>query len=227
MSSQWADKPYSLISTLPFSKDTSHAAYYVATQMALAHNGILRGLNSIYLQARHIPHDDLATVQDFLTYCQCWCESMHHHHDAEEDLFFPSIEQITNSPGIMERNIQQHQAFTPGFNLFHEYARSCLPADYDGQKIKNLIEAFGKVLTQHLHDEIETLRGLDVYNSERIRKAYQRFEKELMNTDNYRIGPLVFGTAERSFEGGIHDFPSVPFFVPFVIDHIYGESMSP
>lgn len=32
-----------------------------------------------------------------------------------------------------------------------------------------------------------------------------------------RIAPLVFGTADRSFEGGIHDFPSVPFFVPYVI----------
>lgn len=106
---------------------SSHAAYYVATQMALAHNGILRGLNSIYLQATHIPHEDLNTIQDFLTYCQCWCESMHHHHDAEEKIFFPSIELISDVRGIMERNIEQHRAFTPGFDLFQKYSQTCLP----------------------------------------------------------------------------------------------------
>jgi len=165
---------------------SSHAAYYVATQMALAHNGILRGLNSIYLQATHIPREDLDAIRDFLTYCQCWCESMHHHHDAEEKDFFPSIELISDVKGIMERNIEQHRAFTPGFDLFQEYSRTCLPRDYDGRKIRSLIEAFAEPLTQHLHDEIETLRGLDVYDSGRIRQAYQRLEKSLMATDNVR-----------------------------------------
>jgi hemerythrin-like domain-containing protein len=155
--------------------------------MALAHNGILRGLNSIYIQATHIPREDLTTIQDFLTYCQCWGESMHHHHDAEENEFFPTIEEITGVQGIMERNIEQHRAFTPGFDLFQEYSRTCAPKDYDGQKITSLIEAFAEPLARHLHDEIETLRALDVYDSERIRQAYRRFEKLLMATDNVRL----------------------------------------
>ena len=155
--------------------------------MALAHNGILRGLNSIYLQATHIPRQDLDTTRDFLTYCQCWCESMHHHHDAEEKVFFPSVEQISDVQGIMERNVEQHRAFTPGFDRFHEYSRTCLSQDYDGRKIRSLIEDFAEPLTQHLYDEIETLRGLDVYDSGRLRQAYQRFEKTLMATDNVRL----------------------------------------
>jgi hypothetical protein len=154
--------------------------------MALAHNGILRGLNSIFLQATHIPREDQDTIQDFLTYCQCWCESMHHHHDAEENVFFPSIELISNVRGIMERNIEQHRAFTPGFDLFQEYSRTCLPEAYDGLKIRSLIEDFAEPLTRHLHEEIETLRALDMYDSGRIRQAYQRFEKTLMATDNVR-----------------------------------------
>ena len=165
---------------------SSHAAYYVATQMALAHNGILRGLNSIYLQATHIPRQDLDAIRDFLIYCQCWCESMHHHHDGEEKVFFPNIELISDVQGIMERNVEQHRAFTPGFDRFQEYSRTCLPQDFDGRKIRSLIEAFAEPLTQHLYDEIETLRALDVYDSGRIRQAYQRFEKTLMATDNVR-----------------------------------------
>ena len=111
---------------------------------------------------------------------------MHHHHDAEEKNFFPSIELISDVRGIMERNIEQHRAFTPGFDLFQEYSRTCLPGDYDGRKIRSLIDCFAEPLTRHLHDEIETLRALDRYDSGRIRQAYSRFEKTLMATDNVR-----------------------------------------
>jgi hypothetical protein len=166
--------------------------------MALAHNGILRGLNSIYLQAEHIPRNDLVVVRDFLTYCQCWCESMHHHHDAEETVFFPSIEQITAIKGIMERNIEQHRAFTPGFDLFYEYARTCQPKDYDGRKLKSLIDDFAPPLTQHLRDEIETLRALDKYDGERVRQAYRRLEKALMATDNVRRIPVSINSVTDS-----------------------------
>ncbi|EXJ70489.1 uncharacterized protein A1O5_06558 [Cladophialophora psammophila CBS 110553] len=154
--------------------------------MALAHNGILRGLNSIYLQATHIPREDLAAICDFLTYCQCWGESMQHHHDAEEEVFFPSIEQISGVQGIMDRNIEQHRAFTPGFDLFQEYARTCPPQDYDGAKVRSLIEGFAESLSRHLREEIDTLRALDAYDSERVRQAYKRLEKSLMATDNVR-----------------------------------------
>ena len=154
--------------------------------MALAHNGILRGLNSIYLQAPHIPRKDVDAIQDFLTYCQCWCESMHHHHDAEEQQFFPSIELISGVQGLMERNVEQHRAFMPGFDQFQAYSRTCPPEDYDGQRIRSLIENFAEPLTRHLHEEIDTMRALDMYDSGRIRQAYQRFEKTLMATDNVR-----------------------------------------
>ena len=86
----------------------------------------------------------------------------------------------------MERNKEQHRAFTPGFDLFQEYSRTCLPEDYDGRKIRGLIEVFAEPLTRHLHDEIETLRSLDMHDSERIRQAYQCLEKTLMATDNVR-----------------------------------------
>jgi hypothetical protein len=42
-----------------------------ATGMALAHNMILRGLNSIYQQAPWIQQKD---TQDFLEYCKLWLQ---------------------------------------------------------------------------------------------------------------------------------------------------------
>jgi hypothetical protein len=164
--------------------------------MALAHNGIIRGLNSIYLQALHIPSSSPSTVRDFLIYCQCWCESMHHHHDSEEQLFFPDIEKITGIAGLMEGNVEQHRAFTPGFEAFHAYAKSCLPEDYDGEKVKELIDAFAVPLHRHLVDEIDTLRALDRYDSKEIRLAYKRLEKSAMDTDKVR-STFVLGLKAR------------------------------
>jgi hemerythrin-like domain-containing protein len=168
---------------------SSHSANYVATQMALAHNGMIRGLNSIFLQAPNIPANDRTIATDFLTYCQCWCESMHHHHDAEEAEFFPSIEEISGVKGLMESNIEQHRAFTPGFEVFYDYVKSCDPHDFDGAKIRSLVEGFAEPLTRHLRDEIDTLKALNVYDSSRIRQAYQKLEKVLMATDNVRYLP--------------------------------------
>ncbi|KAK1058244.1 hypothetical protein LTR74_013530 [Friedmanniomyces endolithicus] len=171
---------------------SSHSAYYVATQMALAHNGILRGLNSIYLQAPYMPRDGSNDVKDFLTYCSCWCESMHHHHEAEEGEFFPNIERISGVEGLMSRNVEQHRAFTPGFDEFQTYAKTCAVKDYDGQKVRNLIDSFAEPLTKHLHEEIDTLRALDKYDSESVRQAYQRLEKILMATDNVQPAARSF-----------------------------------
>jgi hypothetical protein len=88
----------------------------------------------------------------------------------------------------MSTNVEQHKAFTPGFNAFDQYVRTC-GGDYDGARLKTLIDAFAEPLVQHLHDEIGTLRALSKYDSEQVRQAYRRMEKRLMATDNVRLAP--------------------------------------
>lgn len=60
-----------------------------ATGMALAHNMILRGLNSIYQQAPWVEPSD---TKDFLEYCKLWVQVVTVHHNGEENDFFPYIE---------------------------------------------------------------------------------------------------------------------------------------
>ncbi|KAF2718713.1 hypothetical protein K431DRAFT_287448 [Polychaeton citri CBS 116435] len=139
---------------------------------------------------------------------------MHHHHDAEEQEYFPSIELISGVQGLMERSIEQHRAYKPEFDEFQVYSKTFKLSDYDGQKIRDLIETFAEPLSRHLNEEIDTLRALDVYDSGRIRQAYRRLEKMLVDTDNYRIAPLVFGTADRGFEGGIMTSQQYHFLYP-------------
>ena len=66
-----------------------------------------------------------------------------------------------------------------------------------GGGIRRLVDGFAEPLTRHLHDEIETLRGLDGYDSGRLREAYQRFEKSLMATDKVRSS--TFDLSNESF----------------------------
>jgi hypothetical protein len=91
--------------------------------------------------------------------------------------------------GLMERNIEQHRAFTPGFEAFHAYAKECSVQDFDGGKVRSLVEGFAEPLTKHLREEIETLKELKTYESEKVKQAYKAFEKRLMDTDN--VYPII------------------------------------
>jgi hemerythrin-like domain-containing protein len=76
--------------------------------MALAHNVLIRGLNSIYLQAPNIKPEDHS---DFINYCKSWCQVLENHHTGEETTLFPQIEKITGEAGIMDVNVEQHRMY--------------------------------------------------------------------------------------------------------------------
>jgi hemerythrin-like domain-containing protein len=81
-----------------------------ASHMALVHNIIIRGYNSMYLQA---PKVKAADAHDFLHYCQAWYEFVVGHHDSEESVLFPGIEKATGVEGIMDGDVQEHGARAP------------------------------------------------------------------------------------------------------------------
>ncbi|KAF2640053.1 hypothetical protein P280DRAFT_480549 [Massarina eburnea CBS 473.64] len=91
-----------------------------------------------------------------------------------------------NVKGLMQRNVEQHQAFTPGLEKFHEYTKTCAPKNYDSGKIRELVEGFAEPLTRHLHDEIETLRALNQCDNGRVMQAYATLEKLTGDTDDVR-----------------------------------------
>jgi hypothetical protein len=74
--------------------------------MALGHNVIIRGLNSIYRQAPCIEPEEHV---DFIAYAKCWHEVLDAHHKMEEDTLFPEIEAKTGEIGIMEASVEQHR----------------------------------------------------------------------------------------------------------------------
>ena len=127
--------------------------------MALVHNLLTRYLNSIYLQAPHIIPDD---VPNFCRYVLCWHTIITIHHDGEEAVLFPWVDEVVGVKGIMEGNLEQHRAFHAGVENLRDYVQDVLDGKkrYDGGRVMALIDAFSEPLGVHLREEIPSLLGL-------------------------------------------------------------------
>lgn len=73
--------------------------------MALLHNSILRGYNSIYHQAPIVAGSDKA---DFVGYCLTWYKFVKSHHDDEEQTLFTKIEELLDDKTIFEETHKEH-----------------------------------------------------------------------------------------------------------------------
>ena len=179
----WADTPFALIPTPGRGENLAKLddIVFIAREMANAHNGMLRALNSIYQQCIYVkePKD----IKDLLLYANFWCDWIHEHHEGEENFFFPQVEKITGVEGLMEVNVEQHQAFMGGLEEFQMFVKETDVEDFDGREMRRIIEAFGGKLTKHLTEEIETLLGLNIYDGAALRKAYMVFDLEMRKGD--------------------------------------------
>jgi hemerythrin-like domain-containing protein len=127
--------------------------------MALIHNIILRGLNCIVLQAKNVkkPED----ILDFMAFCDAWTCVLKSHHNTEETVYFPLLEEQSTSKGVMAKNHAEHETFLAGLLALDEYI-GIVKADvksYDGSKVK-ITEDLGPALETHLRNEIVLLESL-------------------------------------------------------------------
>lgn len=76
-----------------------------ATHMCLLHNAIIRGFNTIYLQAPHIQDADKAA---FIGYSQTWFRFVKSHHDDEEDNLFPKVQDLLGDEAVWNDTHEEH-----------------------------------------------------------------------------------------------------------------------
>lgn len=112
--SPWADGPMKLITTPQFEAaqrgQTATDLFTTgATHMALLHNSIIRGFNSIYRQAQHVPDADKAA---FVGYSQTWFRFVKSHHDDEEANLFTKVEEILGDDKIWAETHEEHGEIT-------------------------------------------------------------------------------------------------------------------
>lgn len=130
--------------------------------MALVHNVILRGLNCIYLQASQVgsPED----VSDFVSFCDAWSCVLHSHHNTEETVYFPLLEEQARKKGAQAHNHEEHETFISGLLAFDALLIGIKNGGdrYDATHLLGLIDDFGPTLERHLHNEIDQLKMLAV-----------------------------------------------------------------
>ena len=76
--------------------------------MALLHNTILRGYNSIYQQAPHVQQSDKS---DFVGYALTWHKFVKTHHDDEESTLFTKVEELLDDKTVFEHTHQEHGTY--------------------------------------------------------------------------------------------------------------------
>ncbi|KAH0273708.1 hypothetical protein KCU91_g5752, partial [Aureobasidium melanogenum] len=151
----WADSPCELVHTPQFLSKKEDIWAKGATHMALLHNAILRGFNSIYLQAPHVKVEDYAA---FVGYSLTWYRFVKSHHDDEEAELFPKVDDILKEEGIWNETHQEHESFLEGLANFHTYLTDLpLASSFDGTKLVAIMDTFREPFSHHFHHEISTI----------------------------------------------------------------------
>ncbi|KAJ4397731.1 hypothetical protein N0V93_001966 [Gnomoniopsis smithogilvyi] len=165
-SKPWADGPMKLVETPMYAskkrqESTASKGYIFvsgASHMALLHNSIFRGFNSIYLQAPHVLDADKA---DFVGYALTWFKFVKSHHDDEELNLFTKIEDLLDDRAIFEETHKEHESFMAGLGEFNNYLSTLpTPQALNATKLLAIMDSFHAPFETHFHNEIATILSL-------------------------------------------------------------------
>lgn len=84
--------------------------------MAHIHNAILRGYNTIYLQAPHVNDVDKAA---FIGYSLTWFRFVKGHHDDEEAELFPTVEEVLGTKNLWDETHKEHGMYNQSLVARH------------------------------------------------------------------------------------------------------------
>ncbi|THW20385.1 hypothetical protein D6C85_10078 [Aureobasidium pullulans] len=228
----WADGPCELVHTPQFLTKKEDIWTKGATHMALLHNAILRGFNTIYLQAPHVKPEEYS---DFVGYSLAWYRFVKSHHDDEEAELFPKVDQVLKEKGIWDETHQEHESFLVGLGDFHSYL-STLPtaSTFDGTKLVTIMDTFRKPFAHHFHHEISTIASFATLSSAPlvdspeaeaaavIFKAWGK--KTLTKAGMTDVVPFALLNLDRTFEEGMWAaWPPMPGPVRWMMVNMFGS----
>lgn len=172
--------------------------------MSFVHNLLIRGISAIYAQSVNVGAQGSRQDKiDFVNFAKAWSNFIEEHHEFEETVAFPDINRVTGQDGLMDANIEEHKIFHDGLHQFQEYVNQVLEdeeADFDGAKLRLIIDGFMPVLRKHLENEIYTLLDLQRFedNVDWSKWFAMMLEKALSNTmkdPKFKVSRLRLRTA--------------------------------
>ncbi|EOA90476.1 uncharacterized protein SETTUDRAFT_167316 [Exserohilum turcica Et28A] len=216
----WADTPCKLVTTPQYATKKTDIFSTGATHMAHIHNAILRGFNSIYLQAPHVLDADKAP---FLGYALTWYRFVKSHHDDEEEELFPAVARVLGDERVWRETHREHEAFLDGLAQYEDYLNSVsgTPSAFNGTQLQAIMALFQEAFCTHFHSEISTIAAFaehpsapaphsaDAENAAAVFKAWGK--KTVMKAGTLDVVPFFLLNLDAEYEDGLWaDWPPMP-----------------
>lgn len=115
-------------------------------------------------------------------------------------MLFPAVERLAREAGLaemMSANVDQHHLFEPKMGVMATWVQDIMDGKetYDSALLKSMIDSFAPVLTEHLHDEIDSLIRLEKCDGVKVKQAMKETAEAAAKTvdpvsdteDNLRV----------------------------------------
>ncbi|RCI12282.1 hypothetical protein L249_0495 [Ophiocordyceps polyrhachis-furcata BCC 54312] len=209
----WADGPMLLVPTPQFlsGKATTH--------MALLHNSLIRGFNSIQLQAPHVQDADKA---DFLAYTRTWLRFIQSHHDDEDEILFPELRAVLGDDSVWGDVPQEHETLLRGLDGLRRYLDSLSNASaLTSAALLGVMDQLHQPLEHHLHHEVAVMADMATHANapaaDSLQGAVASATLKAWGKNTVRkagvadVVPLFLLNADRTAEKGMwRDWPPMP-----------------
>lgn len=127
--------------------------------MALVHNAMIRGFNSIYQQAPWVMEDHKPA---FVGYGLTWAKFVLSHHDDEEHTLFKKVSVVLDDDEIWESTHKEHEAVTDGIAIFQGYLKGLAdPRNLTAQTLIKIMDDLLPAFEEHMHSEVKVIAALD------------------------------------------------------------------
>ncbi|KAF8902576.1 hypothetical protein CPB84DRAFT_1846226 [Gymnopilus junonius] len=189
-------------------------AQWFSTELILMHNVVIRGLNSIWLNAPLVLRSD---TKSFIGYGLACTSLIRAHHKTQEQVIFPRFQEKID----MRMNVVQHLTFETQLKNLEAYLQNVLEGNesYDCERLLGLRAALGGTLVQHLHDEVRVLQS-PFFSKAEIN------EREVSTVSQMQLS--AFSVEElniiaHAIDDHKKDLRDSPTFFPFIMTHHHKE----
>jgi hemerythrin-like domain-containing protein len=131
----------------------------MAEHMDYFHNNFRNTWNTLYTACTTSTRPKNMSIKQFLSMGQQFCHHLTMHHTIEEQHIFPVLAKKMPAFKKELELLTQHKQIHVGLDKLEKYLEECAEGERELRmgELKVILDGFGKVLWQHLDDEVKQL----------------------------------------------------------------------